>query len=265
MSGQPILDKAKVRHAFGQAAQTYDAVTQLQRDVGNTLLQNEKNIFEAGAILDIGCGTGFLTDGLLGQARGGHVVALDLALPMLQMARNRLQGAGNNVAYLCADAEKLPLARQTVDVVYSNLALQWCMDLAAVFVEVRRVLKPGGRLVFSIFGPRTLQELKQAWACVDSYRHVNFFYSLPELGDFLRQAGFVVVTTRQQAYCPRYASVRLLMQELKAIGAHNVNTGRNKHLTTKTQLHNMMAAYPVCGHTGDIVATFEVFTLTAQA
>ena len=262
MSAVADVDKGKVRQAFAAASLTYDGVAGLQRVVGRALLSSIEADSLSGSVLDLGCGTGFLTREILAFPGDRRVLALDIALPMLQMARAKLMGSV--VGYVCADAERLPLKASSIDNVYSNLALQWCRHLMAVFTDIRRVLKPGGRLVFTTFGPQTLQELKAAWADVDQYDHVNEFYSAGELRHFLERAGFTEVRVIGKVYTSTYSSVMTLMRELKHIGAHNVTAGRNKRLTTRTQMQAMMNAYEKQGTDAWISATYEVITVLAR-
>jgi malonyl-CoA O-methyltransferase len=277
------LDKAKIRQSFAAASLTYDGVAELQRTVGKELLDTINIESLTGTLLDLGCGTGFLTAKLLSSVgcaprtvesaeclENGtrcvpyrSVIALDIALPMLQLTRTKLADA-SNVVYLCADAEQLPLAGQIVDGVFSNLALQWCVNLEAVFTDIKRVLKPGGRLVFSTFGPQTLQELKNAWAEVDAYNHVNEFYSEQQMAHFLRLAGYTEIKITSKRYVSNYGSVWELMKELKQIGAHNVIAGRNKSVTTKTQMQRMIEAYERHQSGDRIAATFEVIMVSAS-
>ncbi len=255
------LDKAKIRQSFAAASVTYDGVAALQRTVGKALLGVIGTESLTGILLDLGCGTGFLTSGLLAHAR--PIIALDIALPMLQVTRRKLADMPN-VSYLCADAEQLPLGGQIVDGVFSNLALQWCVNLEGVFTDIKRVLKPGGRLVFSIFGPQTLQELKAAWADIDDYNHVNDFYCEQQLRHFLLLAGYTDIAVETKLYTSSYGSVLALMKELKHIGAHNMIAGRNKSVTTKMQMQRMMTAYER-HRTGDLIpATFEVIMVSAS-
>jgi len=261
------LDKSRVRRSFAAASGTYDSVARLQRNVGKELLRfvGVENL--TGALLDLGCGTGFLTGEVL-RPGGRHadlhsIIALDIAWPMLLTTRAKLKDQ-QDVVYVCADAEYLPLADQSVDNVMSNLALQWCVNLAAVFADIRRVLRADGRLVFSTFGPDTLKELKAAWSGVDDYHHVNEFYGEEQIRSFLVQAGFSDIRMHRKSYLPRYDSVMALMVELKNIGAHNVMAGRNKNFTTRTRLRQMIAAYEKHRLGGQIPATFDVILVSAR-
>src|SRR5690606_13347117 len=101
-----------------------------------------------------------------------EILGLDLAEGMLRFARLERPGRSH---WLCGDAEALPLASASVDLVYSNLSIQWCENLPLLLAELRRVLRAGGKLVLTTMGPRTLRELKSAWQEVDGYVHVNRF------------------------------------------------------------------------------------------
>jgi len=258
------LDKARIMHSFAAASATYDNVAGLQRTVGKELLKSiDATQLTGGTVLDLGCGTGFLTGELLAHSNHETMIALDIVLSMLQTTQGKLADKPN-ITCVCADAERLPFAEQSLDSVVSNLALQWCRNLEAVFTGIKRALKPGGQLVFSTFGPQTLHELKSAWAAVDNYSHVNAFYSEAQLKQFLQQAGFKHTQIKSTLYTPRYDSVRTLMQELKQLGAHHVIAGRNNKITTKTAMQQMIAAYEKHRVEDQLTATFEVITVTAN-
>jgi len=127
------------------------------------------------------------------------------------------------------------------------------------------VIKPGGQLVFSTFGPQTLRELKTAWATVDDFSHVNEFYNVAELEIFLRQAGFRQLQIESRTYVSSYDSVLDLMHELKAIGAQNVIGERSKTITTKLQLQKMITAYETRRVNSKIPATYECLFVQARA
>jgi malonyl-CoA O-methyltransferase len=246
-------DKAHVKRSFSKASESYDALAKLQRKIGLTLLKQHKIAELSGVILDLGCGTGFLTRELQQLSGDKTIIAMDIAMPMLQVARSKC-----DVEFSCVDIENLPVQDNSIDWIFSNLALQWCPDLQGVFADFKRVLKPGGRLMISIFGPQTLCELKQAWAEVDNYRHVNDFYSAQQLHKFMRQAGLQNIQIENSQHKSEYLNVMVLMKELRGIGAHHVNGNRKKGFTTKTQWQNMNVAYESLMENGYFPATFDV-------
>ncbi len=260
-----MLPKTKIKQSFANAAIAYDSVATLQRQVSETLLQHLGAIGPMDTVVDLGCGTGFLIDNLLAQNNNmaTQVIALDIALPMLKTARNKLI-SDRSVTYLCADAEYLPLTPQSVDLAISNLAFQWCGNLGQAFSDVKRILKPKGRFVFTTFGPNTLHELTHAWRQVDDYAHVNTFYNTTQLNGFLKWAGFQQVELETRTYISAYESVWGLMAELKQLGAHTVMAGRNKQFTSRSAMQRMMSAYQQ-DENGEIPATFEVITAMARA
>jgi len=261
MKADFFIDKDKVRQAFSLSSTHYDELALLQKKVGQDLL-NKFAIESTNNILDVGCGTGFLTYDLLEKKVGQQLIALDLASSMLQMSKNKLKRF-SSVQYICADAEQLPLLKNSIDTLVSNLALQWCQNLSQVFNGFNDVLKKGGQVYFSTFGSATLQELKYSWKIVDDYSHVNEFYTTDQLYIFLQQSGFKEIYIDTKMYYSNYRTVIDLMRELKGIGAHNVLSGRNRKLTSKGQMQKMINAYEKFRTNGMIPATYEIIFVSA--
>jgi malonyl-CoA O-methyltransferase len=257
------LDKNKIKRSFAIAVHSYDAAAGLQRQVGDLLLEKFPLISSPGLILDLGCGTGYFTRRIAAEIPAAQIVALDIALPMLTASRQ--QNVSSPVSYLCADAEKLPFMPQRFQQIYSNLALQWCQDLPAVFADCERVLNANGQLVFTTFGTATLHELKSAWADVDAYPHVNEFYGAQAIGDWLRQAGFNSITVASEIFQLSYASVMDLMHELKNLGAHNVNFARARNTTTRRQLQQMIGSYEAAMGGSTVKASYEIIFVQARS
>ena len=158
-----------------------------------------------------------------------------------------------------ADAYSLPFRDGSFDLVFSSLMLQWCDDLDAVFAEIARVLKPGGVLLFSTFGPGTLAELREAWGASDAPgNHVNHFFDPHALGSALMHAGLSEPVLDVDRTVIDYPDVLTLMRELKAIGAHNVTAGRARGLTGRKRLSAMTQAYESLRRDGKLPATYEV-------
>jgi malonyl-CoA O-methyltransferase len=252
------IDAARVRRSFGRAATTYDAAAVLQARVRAELLERLDLVrLKPALVLDLGAGPGQATIELKQRYRSSQVVALDLAEGMLWEARRR-QTLLRRFQCVCADAAALPVRDGTADLVFSNLMLQWCNEPDAVFRECNRVLKPGGLLTFTTFGPDTLAELRRAWATVDRRTHVNRFIDMHDLGDALLRAGLAEPVMDVERFTLTYAEVRDLMRDLQAIGARNANAGRSKGLTGKRALATMVAAYETMRCDGRLPATFEV-------
>lgn len=254
-----MLAKIRIKRSFATASTTYDNVAMLQRNVGKTLLQHIKADESFNAVLDLGCGTGFISHEFLRQnsCTPEQIIAVDIAEAMLHKARAKLQNYGT-VTYLCADAELLPLLPQSVDLVLSNLAFQWCGNLEKTLSDIKRILKPEGRLAFTTFGLRTLHELKSAWREVDSYTHVNDFHSAAQVTEFLQQAGFQQIKLETYSFVSTYGTVWDLMAELKQLGAHTIMTGGNKRFTRRATMRHMANVYQKQVENDLIHATFEV-------
>jgi malonyl-CoA O-methyltransferase len=252
------IERREVRRAFGRAARDYDAAAELQRQVRGELLERLDLVrIEPRAILDLGTGTGHAALALKRRYPASQVVALDLAESMLHEARRR-QTLLRRFRRVCADAAALPFRSASVDIVFSNLMLQWCNDPDRVFAECQRVLVPGGLLTFATFGPDTLVELRRAWAAADTHVHVSRFLDMHDLGDALVRAGFAAPVMDVERHKLAYGEVRELMRGLKAIGAHNASAGRPRGLTGKGALARMTAAYEGFRRDGRLPATYEV-------
>ncbi len=259
-----LIDKVQVRRAFNRAARGYDAAAVLQREVCQRMLERLDYIkLQPARVLDAGSGTGWGTRQVAQRYPAAQVVALDMALGMLHVARDqsgwwRKLFAGNQQGYLCADVEALPIAADSVEMVWSNLALQWCNDLPATFRELHRVLKVDGLLMFSTFGPDTLKELRGAFHSVDGYNHTNRFADMHDIGDMLMHSGFAEPVMDMEIITLTYADVKSVMQDLRSIGAHNATAGRAQGMMGKTAWRAVLENYERYRRNGKLPATFEV-------
>jgi malonyl-CoA O-methyltransferase len=258
------IDKRQVRRAFSRAALHYDAAAVLQREVCLRMLEKLDCIkLMPERVLDIGSGTGWGTRQLGERYPRAEITALDIAIGMLQVARGtsgwwRKLFAGKRENFLCADVEALPIVSGSMEMVWSNLALQWCNDLPATFVELQRVLKVDGLLMFSSFGVDTLQELRCAFRDVDGYNHLNRFADMHDIGDMLVAAGFSDPVMEMERLTLTYNDVRAVMQDLKSIGAHNATAGRAPGMMGKVAWQRITENYEKLRRDGKLPATFEI-------
>lgn len=253
----PLIDKQQARRAFSRAASHYDEVAALQREIAGRMLDRLTYIrHQPTVVLDVGAGTGDATQGLARQYPEAQILALDFALPMLYQARQREGSVAPDC--LCADAERLPLADASVDMIFSSATLQWCNDLLGTFREFLRVLRPNGMLLFSTFGPDTLMELRASWAAVDGGTHVNPFVDMHNIGDAMLEAGMAEPVVDVDRLQVTYQDVSSLMRDLKTLGAHNVTRDRQRGLTGKGRLQAMYRAYEGFRKDGRLPASYEV-------
>ncbi|AEF23801.1 malonyl-ACP O-methyltransferase BioC [Pseudomonas fulva] len=252
MSARP--DKRQVAASFSRAADTYDSVAQLQRDVGRQLLWHLPVNLQPQRWLDLGCGTGFFSRALADWYPQGEGIAVDIAEGMLQHARL----LGGAQAFAAGDAERLPLRDGCCDLIFSSLALQWCADFAAVLSEAQRVLRSGGVLAFSSLCVGTLQELRDSWQAVDGFVHVNRFRRAEDYQALCAASGFRLERLQVRPHRLHYPELRSLTHSLKALGAHNLNEGRPAGLTGRARLRALADAYERQRQPEGLPCTYQV-------
>lgn len=250
-------NKKRIRQHFGARAESYESSAILQREVCTRMLERLDWVkFEPEKVLDVGAGTGWGVQGLLQKYSSAKVMAMDLSMPMLQQVRKKNRWF-HKPGLICGDAEALPLADQSIDLIFSSLMLQWC-NPQIVFNEFLRVLKPGGLLMFATFGPDTLKELRHCWAQLDQAQHVNSFIDMHDLGDSLLHSGFAEPVMDMDMMNLTYQDARTVMTDLKAIGANTPMQGEYRGLLTPRKLQRVLDAYEGFRQQGVLPASFEV-------
>lgn len=239
MTDAALPDKRQVAASFSRAAASYDSVAELQRAVGGELLARLPADCQPQRWVDLGSGTGHFSRALAARFPQASGTAVDIAEGMLRHARP-LGGASR---YVCGDAEHLPLASASQQLIFSSLALQWCADFAAVLAEARRVLAPDGVFAFSSLCVGTLQELRDSWEAVDGFVHVNRFRQFADYQALCAASGLELLTLTSERRVLHYADLRQLTHELKALGAHNLNPGRPGGLTGRARVLALLEAY----------------------
>lgn len=267
------LNKKRIRRNFNRAAATYDQASALQQEVASRLCERLELIkVEPSRICDLGCGTGYISRELAQRYPKADIASLDLALNMLKVNRQQThQTAKQNPLarwfrpathashhYICADARNLPLADNSVDMLLSGLTLQWCDPLPQAFAQMLRVVKPGGFVMFSTFGPDTLKELKYCWGQVDQQVHVHDFHDMHDIGDTLLQSGFADPVMDMELIRVSFDDVTQLMRDLKNIGAGNASEQQAPGLAGKKVLKTLQQSYEQFRENGKLMASYEI-------
>ncbi len=239
---------------FSKSAQHYDQVAHLQHEVSRRLIERLDFVqIDPKVILDVGCGTGSALEPLQQRYPKAQVIGLDLAEGMTRLALLR-----HDCDLVQADMKQLPFADQSVQLIFSNLALHWETDQAVLFAELHRVLAPGGLLVFTVPGPDTLCELRESWRAVDSHPHVNTFIDMHDLGDLLVRCRFAEPILDVDYFSLHYSEALELMRELKTLGSHVTQIDRKKGLISPEKLKACLDHYEQYRIDDKIPATYEI-------
>jgi malonyl-CoA O-methyltransferase len=258
------LDSHWVRRSFDRAAEGYDAAAVLHAEVRRNLLERlQLMAVTPSVVLDAGAGTGHASRALKARYPKALVIALDASAQMLRIAGRR-QTWLRRFARVRADAQNLPLANASVDLIVSNLMLHWC-DPDATLAEFHRVLKPQGLMCFSTFGPDTLRELRSAWAQVDAAPHVHTFLDMHDVGDAVVRAGFISPVLDVERFTLSYSDLNKVAADLRDTGGRNADVTRRKGLSSPRKFAAMQIAYEKFRQDGRLPATCEVVFAHAWA
>jgi len=249
------LEPDFIRKHFDRLAKQYDSHAALEQEVATRLL--ERTVFNRLAparILDLGCGTGTASAALKNQFRQAQVIGMDTSPLMLEQMKRKSRLL-KPLKAVCGDATALPLADQSVDMVFSSLVSHWLDDPAALFTEIRRVLRPEGMLMFATLGPQSLAELGAAWSSLDEAVQLAVFPDLMEVGDALFAAGFREPVMDTERITLQYPDLKSMMLEMEATGASLLVSGWEKWGPVHEQLGDGFDALLV---DGKYPITFEI-------
>jgi SAM-dependent methyltransferase len=263
------FDRRAVRRHRDRAAREFDAYSFLFDEIGARLLDRLSD-FRRPFIraLELGCRNGRLSQ-QLGRIGSEYFVRADFSETMAHAAN-----AGHPGPYtLVMDEELLPLADGSFDLVVSNLALHWVNDRPGALAQIRRVLRPDGLLLASLFGGNTLNELKDSLLAADvaisdgATPRVSPFCDVRDAAHLLSRAGLALPVADVDRITVTYPDALALMRELRGMNGTNALALRQRHFTRRATILN------ACDHyaknfaaelePGRITASFEAIYLTA--
>lgn len=243
-------NKKIIAKTFSASAKHYNQYASVQRKSAMHILKCLNNyMLEPSSLLDLGSGTGFLSQGAKEFYPEANIFSLDIAWGMLEFSQSY---HFQNFIPICADADFLPFSSNSFDLILSNLMLQWSSDINATLEEMVRVLKPGGICLFSSLGKKSLYELRLAWEKIDAKPHVHSFppWSFSKLQP----------VTEVCEYTEYFDEFFELMQSLRQIGASNIHEDRSRGLLSRRKLNSLIESYENYRTSdGYLPLTYEVY------
>ena len=251
------IDGARVRRLFARPERTAPSDF-LRREIATRMherLQLVKIVPKQ--VLDAGCGAGADLALLQKTYPAAQILGIDAVPAMAALANaasssapgmrslnqmlSRLLPAKAGVDILCGDFANLPFAANSVDLLWSNLALHWHPQPDRVFAEWRRILRVDGLLMFSSFGPDTFAELRTAFAAMDDAPHTLPFVDMHDFGDQLVEAGFSTPVRDVERITVTYDTAEALLADVRALGGNPLDT-RRRGLVGRAAWAKMLAA-----------------------
>lgn len=254
-----LSPRHQIHRSFSNAATSYEGAAQHQYRVAETLVEyckafidlnkaciNTQNLNSEPAaalstkvlsakLLDLGSGTGFVGQHCVSKGIALDIVNLDLCESMLKYNKSKDP--------VCADIQSLPFKDECFDLCVSSYAFQWSSSIDNLFAEIFRILKPGGKIFFSIPGEATFGELKEAWSQVDRNIHVHQFLSDKKILSTAFDTGLKALHFSVVEDVLEFPNQRSCLQHIKNIGAHNLDLNRPKHLLGKRRYQKFSQAF----------------------
>ncbi len=246
-----IIDRIKVRKSFDRGACRYEETVVVQKRVVDRILATLEETPPGKPprrILDVGAGTGMLLRSLRKLYPDAFLAGLDLAPGMGSLAFGSTRETGD----LCCvegDAESLPFADGSFDLVVSTSTFQWLDVLDTAFTEAQRVLVPGGTFLFALFGEGTLHELKSSYRRallsenLEATDRTHQFFTRGDVAETLLELGYRVGIVESVFEREYYPDVPSLLRALRGIGAGNAMSLPTKGLGGKRVMMKMMDVY----------------------
>jgi len=247
------LDTKSVIRNFKRRAENYKKHAWLMSEMSGQLLQRlEYMNFEPETILDMGCGPHDCYVHLQERYNKANIFGIDICEAMLQQVRI------HSSKLICANAHKLPLKTNSVDLIIANGLLLWC-NLTVLFKECFRILAPEGIFLFSSFGPDTLNELMTIFKKIDNYPHTYTFLDMHDVGDSLLASGFADPVMDMDFVTVTYDTMTTLFDDLRGAGMSNLHSERRRGLMTPNTLQKLQLAYEALRlENNELPASFEI-------
>lgn len=227
-----MIDKKKLSRRFSKNASQYDRYAVVQKKMSHRIIDmiKDRNPLR---ILEIGCGTGYLTRLLLNEFPNARIKSVDIAPGMIEYASQVIES--DKVEFECMDIEEMESSSEKYDLVVSNATFQWFNDLDGTSRKILESLERGGAMCFSTFGEKTFKELKESYCMTSAEMELEkeispsqSFYSTSQLEAIYLDKGVEKFAVEESYEHEHFDSCMDFFNSVKKIGANNCQKERRK-------------------------------------
>lgn len=273
-----MINKELLKKHFSKNAVNYDNYAVVQKRMANELIKiinpYKNNFSDRLKILEVGCGTGYLTRSIINAFPNARITAVDIASGMIDICRKNI--VKENVDFLCEDIEEVTL-NDEFDIIVSNATFQWLNNFEKTLKKLCSLLKKDGIICFSTFGSNTFNELhisynkaKEKLKIANDTKPGQTFYNLEDLSDLcissLGHKGILnfTIKTKEFNQIEYFKSVKEFLCSVKKIGANNSN--KNQNSKSPLIVKEMMKIYDRCFRNDKnmVKATYHCMFLTIE-
>lgn len=252
------MSNRSIKKHFSQSAQYYDQHAAVHRTIADKLISLCPKAVEANNVLEIGCGSGFLTSQLATRFPNARITAIDISEKMIDLAKRRITAA-NRVTFICTDAEHFDYP-ENYDLVVSSSVFQWISNLQSLFSKIRQCTETGSRIIISLMIDGTFKELHSLRSALYPLKPV--LRALPKLIDvieILQASGFKIEHREEQEYIENYSDAWVFFKTIKSLGFTGGDISTSTVALNKQELKKLAEEYNnVWTKEEKVIATYKV-------
>ncbi len=252
-----MSDQGSIARHFSKGSEVYEQEASLQREIAHEVLRRIEVAGQPKRILDLGCGTGFLTSLLLQTFPNAQVDAIDISREMLRKAR--LFVTGSRVKWIAGDAINYEFDAP-YDLIASSSAIQWIYPQDKLFEHIFGVMNPGGGFFFSLMLRGTFWELHGLRQQVAPNKPIRAeLATAHDIAQYLKAAGLAVHEITEKVYRKEYSSAADFLWRIKEQGFTGGDISTAHQVLTRGELRALTQRYQAAYKSGHgVYATYCV-------
>lgn len=254
----PMQDRT-IRSRFSAASSTYDRHSHVQEQVADRVIELMKKLRPVDRVLELGCGTGRLTQKVCSRFENASITAVDLSQTMIDQAKINLGGC-DRVEWVASDVCDYQ-TESPFPLVVSSSSLHWVTPIDLAFESIDRAVQPGGQIVVAIMLRETLGELHDARMRVAPHKPPQSrLPTLADVTDAASRMGWQTKHESQSVFTVRHASARDLLTAIHQQGLTGGSVSHSHTPLTRGELTALVKDYETHYRDADdaVIASYQV-------